>query len=264
MNYILIIIILLIANFIYDKYESSKYVIHRGLNIKAFEKYTIDYFNKIYGETYIYITYSPPSAVDTDTKFKKVKFKKYIDKYMSKKYWYFKTEDYYNFLKDIGLYKNVCKEFSKIFPHPLALQNDTSFWLGGKGSTTGYHTDREDVSYLYVLSGRKTVKIINPKFTKFMYPKNKYYYGASWSKINFKNVDYEKFPLFKKVIVEEIILNAGDCIVIPRNWWHAVENMEDTLAISYKIFRPYYCFVLFPLSELKHLSQTNLYFSKAK
>jgi hypothetical protein len=50
----------------------------------------------------------------------------------------------------------VMKEFDKLFDnYSNVLSKDCSFWLGGKGSTTGWHTDIDDLSYLYVIEGKK-------------------------------------------------------------------------------------------------------------
>ena len=66
-----------------------------------------------------------------------------------------------------------------------------------------------------------------------MYKTNKYFFFSLWSEVDFSNPDYEKYPLYKDVEIKEIILNAGDGIYIPRNWWHCVENLEPTIALTY-------------------------------
>ena len=47
------------------------------------------------------------------------------------------------------------------------------------------------------------------------------------------------YPNYKDVVVTEYILNEGDCIYIPKHWWHCVENLEDSIAVTYKIYRSY-------------------------
>lgn len=219
-----------------------KYKLFVSRNCSELDVFNINYFKTNFKNHDILISYSPSNSIDMDTTYKKVKLSEYIDNYIRDKNYYFKTEDQYNFLNEIGLEKRLLTIFRNNFKHSFRLNDRLSFWLGGKGSTTSFHVDIEDISYLYVIEGKKKVILISPIYYKYMYPVKKYYHYAIYSQIDFKNIDYNKYPLFKKVKSQEIILNEGDCLLIPRNWWHAIENIEDTLAISYKIYRPIFIF----------------------
>lgn len=235
---ILILYIILILN--YFKNKNNKPHLYKNLNIKNLSYLDFDYFKKNHGDEYIYISYSKSNSVDMVTPIKKIKLIDYCNTLMKDKNWYFKTEDEYDFLNIIGIKKNVLKEFDLLFDVYKKYQiihKDCSFWMGSKGSTTGWHTDIDDLSYLYVIKGKKKIQLISPKYNYAMYERNIYTENARWSNIDFQNIDYKKYPKFKNVQIYTFILNEGDSMYIPKNWWHCVENLEDTIGITYKIYR---------------------------
>ena len=80
-----------------------------------------------------------------------------------------------------------------------------------------------------------------------MYEKsNENHVYCQYSEVDFMNPDYAKFPNYKKVVIDEYILNEGDSIFIPQNIWHCVENLEDTLALTYNAFTINYPFIFLP------------------
>jgi dTDP-4-dehydrorhamnose 3,5-epimerase-like enzyme len=242
----IIIIISIIINiylsiYFYDYYNgiNTNPLLYKNLNIEFFKKFDFNFFIQNYGDTDIVLTHADWNDVICEHKV--VKCKDYCQQIINQTQspiWYFKSEDNYDFFHLIGIKKKIIEEFDKIFNKSYyLLAKNTSFWMGPKNSTTGWHTDLDDLSYLYVVKGKKKVSLVNPKYNKYMYPQNMFIQGSKWSKIDFKQVDYDKFPDFKKAKVITYILNEGDALYIPRNWWHCVENLEDTIAITYKLFR---------------------------
>ena len=243
----LIIICILAVLYIYfKKYDldmsiKEKPFFYKNLNIELLKKYDFDYFIKNHGDMKILITYSKPETTDMLSGFKKVTLREYCLNIMKNNpEWYFKTEDEYDFLALAGIKNEVVEEFDDLFNHyDNIIYKNTSFWMGAKNSTTGWHTDMDDLSYLYVVKGKKKIHLISPKYNDNMYIKKVYTSGSKWSKVNFKDIDYEKYPKFKDVEIETYILNEGDAIYIPKNWWHCVENLEDSIGITYKLYRPF-------------------------
>ena len=192
-----------------------------------------------------------------------MRMKKFINEHLNGSEWYFKTEDSYTFLKNIGLKPKLDDVFGRNFPRTGVFFTSFSFWCGGKGTTTAWHTDMEDMIYLYVIKGRKRVRLLSPKFNDSMYPRKKYYLGSLWSEIDFLNPNLKKFPLYKNAVSEisEVTLNAGDALHIPRHWWHCVENLEPTVAITYCSYtHNYTLFALLPeiFRSLRYLFQPNV------
>lgn len=244
--FLIVLCILTILYIFLNKYDQNisikdKPIIYKNLNIELLKKYDFNYFIKNHGDLNVLITYSKPDTVDMLGGFKKMTLREYCLNVMKNHpEWYFKTEDEYDFLAQIGIKNNIVQEFDKLFNHyNNIVYKDTSFWMGAKNSTTCWHTDIDDLSYLYIVKGKKRIHFINPKYNSNMYAKNVYTAHSKWSNINFKDVDYKKYPKFKDVEIETYTLNEGDAIYIPKNWWHCVENLEDSIGITYKLYRPF-------------------------
>ena len=245
-SYLLIFIIISSSFlYLYDRINSFYTIpkVYRNLNIEFLKKLDFDYFKNNHGDIDILITESEPDMIDMYmySNIKKVKMRDYCEHIMkTDPKWYFKAEDVYDFFELLGIKNDVVKHFDKIFnKYGNVIYKDISFWMGAKTSTTGWHTDLDDLSYLYVIKGKKIIKLISPKYDYAMYEKKIFTPGAKWSNINFKDVNYDMYPNYKDVVVTEYILNEGDCIYIPKHWWHCVENLEDSIAVTYKIYRSY-------------------------
>ena len=104
-----------------------------------------------------------------------------------------------------------------------------SFWLGAKGSTTSMHFDEQSFNCLLVLKGRKRVVLLDPAFEYECRrpPSNP---GACWT-----GVDLLTAPPPE---AQELVLSEGEALLIPDKHWHAVENLEPTLAVGINEFDP--------------------------
>lgn len=250
----IILFIIYLPIFIYSilyyqyHYSAKQVKLYNKLNINQLDYIDFDYLNKNYPEEEIYIT----KTSGWPHIHRKVKLKEYFNTYIKDPNWYFATEDEYDFLKQISLKDDIISIFSNIFDISNNVSNedykDLSLWVGGKNSITAWHTDIEDTNFLYIIKGKKKVRVVDQKYHDKMYAKNEYYEGALWSDIDFKHPDYKKFPSYKNLPIQTYILNPGDAIYIPRNHWHCIENLEDTIAMSYKIFKnpSYKLFVQIP------------------
>jgi len=102
------------------------------------------------------------------------------------------------------------------------------FWLGGKNTTTSMHYDEDTLNFLWVLEGRKRIVIIpNDERTHGSYScaGSKFDGHSCWT-----GVDILHGPLPPHAI--ELVLGAGDGILIPHKAWHAVQNLEATVAFG--------------------------------
>jgi len=226
--------------------------------MKEIDKMDFNYFKDNYGDREVYVTFSKSNSIDTNTIFEKVKLSYYLDNMMKDIKWYFKTEDCYDFLNIIGIKKEIMDTFDKYInkdekmykEKDIALY-DCSFFMGGKGSTTGWHCDMDDLAFLYVAEGKKRIQIVSNEYDDNMYERKIFTAGAKWGEIDFKNIDYGKFPKFKEAKVNTYILEKGDCILIPKRWWHCVENLEDTIGFTYKAYRWDYYYYHVPFELLR-------------
>ncbi|MEZ4802637.1 MAG: cupin-like domain-containing protein [Gelidibacter sp.] len=111
------------------------------------------------------------------------------------------------------------------------VRDSLSFWIGPKGTLTGWHTDRLADNILAQIKGSKLVLLANPNQSKFMYPSDKYEPGSRLSSIDMKNFDEEKFPLFKKnAQIMYYVLGPKEMIFIPKQWWHCVYGLEISIS----------------------------------
>ena len=235
-NSLLLILLLILFIFFTENNVEPKF--YKNVDIEKLRQFKIANFKKRFGDTDIFVSHTNSKDIDVNSSIIKMKLNEFCNIMNDNIDYYFKTEDEYDFLNIIGIKKMVIKEFDKIFNNfNNVKRTDCSFWLGGKGSTTGWHVDIEDLSYLYVIEGKKKIQLISPKYNDNMYEKKIFTSFSKWSEIDFKNIDYNKYPKFKDVEIQTYILNDGDAIFIPRNWWHCVENLNETIAITYKIFR---------------------------
>jgi Cupin-like domain len=102
----------------------------------------------------------------------------------------------------------------------------STLYIGPKGTGTSLHIDNRNTSaWLAVLSGRKRFIFFSPDQESFLYD------GA----VDALNPDLERFPLYAKAQPVEVILEAGDLVYFPSKWWHQVENLEDSIALSHNL-----------------------------
>jgi quercetin dioxygenase-like cupin family protein len=102
-----------------------------------------------------------------------------------------------------------------------------SLWAGARGSTTALHVDDVAFNVLYVLEGAKRVLLIDPDKVRGRYACEVPRAGSNSCWAN--GVDVLKAPPPEAV---EVMLRAGDALVLPPGFWHAVENLAPTLAVG--------------------------------
>ncbi|MEH2366781.1 cupin-like domain-containing protein [Nostoc sp.] len=102
------------------------------------------------------------------------------------------------------------------------LENPELF-IGHKDTSIGLHKDPNNGSaWLGMIRGRKQIVLFTPDQEELLYS----------GKVNVFNPNLEKFPLYAKTNSIEVILEAGEILYIPPNWWHHVRNLENTIAVG--------------------------------
>jgi len=252
-----LVIVIVIYAFYYHKYHyrQGEPEVFREKRIKELEFLTLDYLKEKHGKKQIIVTgnSSVNPDVGEEARLRRMSLERFVSECMNGTDWYFKTEDSYAFLEELGLKPELERIFSREFPKEGVIHSSFSFWCGGKGTFTAWHTDMEDMSVLYVIQGKKRVVLAPPIYDNDMYKREKYYLGSFWSEVDFLNPDLTKFPKYKNVKTREIIVNSGEAIQIPRHWWHAVENLEPTIAITYCAYTHNYPLFAFPPEILRYI-----------
>lgn len=236
------------------------------LNLKPYEKITFDYLKKEHGNKNIVVseyssTLTDQISIKGKAEFKDMLMKNYINYILNdkekKKRLYLKINNSYSSKKDMDEYnsfpefkdlskillkktkKNYIKFLKEMKNSPGWYSYNYTFWIGPKGSRTSIHWDSDDYNFLYMIKGRKKIILIKNKVVK------------DWNKSfekkggNFCNLEHEKefgscwpgFNLFKdkKIKKKIIILKPGEGLSIPKYYWHAVENLDDTIAAGIQI-----------------------------
>lgn len=99
--------------------------------------------------------------------------------------------------------------------------------LGPAGSTSNLHQDYLHThAYLAQIAGRKKCVLFSPEDSRALYQ----------GKLNPDSPDFEKFPLFRNATAFECILEPGELLFMPCQWWHHVVALESTITVNYNFF----------------------------
>jgi Cupin-like domain len=126
-----------------------------------------------------------------------------------------------------GLAKDL--RFAELFPAGRLLY--PFGWIGPAGTVTGLHKD-DSHNALAQLYGRKRVLLLSPRNDPFVYPSRKYDYGARLSYVDAEAPDHARYPLFRSVEKEEVVLAPGELLFIPVGWWHQVRSLDPSISVS--------------------------------
>lgn len=195
-------------------------------NIKnEFDYITPEYLSHNFGDILIR-AYSTIAEHDK-TVLEEIKLKTFFDEY-DKKVLYIKED--FDFLHKTKLKDDIQKKLSKYLTNKFLRTYAT--WIGSKNSKTGIHKDPDEQNFLVQVYGTKKVFIFESLNDDYIYPSKKFDAGATLSSINYWDINYKKYPLFKKVKQYEVILQSGDILYMPPNIWHAAMNISNSIAIS--------------------------------
>ena len=105
-------------------------------------------------------------------------------------------------------------------------------WLSPSGARTGLHRDDEPCLVLHQLHGTKRVLLYSPDQADLLSPKPSTHsldeHGTRYSTLPFPFEDPPAVPAVGLTVVME----AGDSLLIPNGWWHAVEALSDSVSIG--------------------------------
>jgi hypothetical protein len=106
----------------------------------------------------------------------------------------------------------------------------TSLWLGPAGTISPLHRDR--VNVLNVQSfGSKRITMIDSCQLPRVYNEQSFY-----SMVDVERPDLERFPEFGNVTVRQAVLEPGDAVFIPINWWHQLRALQVSISVAFTNF----------------------------
>ncbi|BFY99089.1 hypothetical protein BsWGS_02129 [Bradybaena similaris] len=140
---------------------------------------------------------------------------------------------------DIYMVQTLKDKMEELALIPTSLQcggfqraiQEAVMWLGSGNAASVLHRDDLD-NLLCLLDGRKEFVLID-KVYKHEVESHGFLESEGYSLVNTAKVDLFKFPLLATLPWHEVHLNKGDCIFIPRGWYHQVNSNEHRhLAIN--------------------------------
>jgi len=104
-----------------------------------------------------------------------------------------------------------------------------SAWIGPGGTVSPLHNDPYHNLYLQVV-GRKYVRIYSISETASLYPMKGE--RCNTSNVNVDDPNDKLYPLFKDAPYQEVVLEPGDMLYIPRLSWHYIRSLEPSINVS--------------------------------
>lgn len=107
-----------------------------------------------------------------------------------------------------------------------------NLWLGGEGTASDIHYDMTH-NIVAQLRGRRRVTLFPPSEAPRLYPYSLRSLNWHHSQVRLEAPDEEAFPAFSRARRVVVALSPGECLFIPRGWWHHFEALEASLAVNF-------------------------------
>jgi hypothetical protein len=100
-------------------------------------------------------------------------------------------------------------------------------YLGPAGSLSPLHRDYwKTHAYLAQIQGKKKAILFSPDDSEFLYG----------GQVDPEQPDLERFPLFDRVTAYECVIEPGETLLMPADWWHWVKGLEKSITVSHNFF----------------------------
>lgn len=105
------------------------------------------------------------------------------------------------------------------------------FWFGGDSCKTAVHWDTLNNLFAQIF-GKKRFRLFSPSQTEYLYPEfgTDYYHHA---RVNVFDPDENEFPLYEHAEPQELTLEPGDMLFIPKGWWHAADSLTTSISVNF-------------------------------
>ncbi|XP_076857891.1 HSPB1-associated protein 1 homolog [Brachyhypopomus gauderio] len=104
---------------------------------------------------------------------------------------------------------------------------ESTLWIGTRGSNTPCHVDSYGCNLVFQIQGRKRWHLFPPDDAAYLYPTRIPYEESSvFSRVNVVQPDLARFPAFQHARAHCVTLHPGQVLLVPGRWWHYVESID--------------------------------------
>lgn len=196
---------------------------------EASKKWDLDYLLNLEDDKDVF--FLSDNYIHDGDHFRKSTFKDFIVNLKAAEVGNTKFSQYLAALDMFNFYPQLKQDIDFSMFNTFTKGNEITAWIGPKGTISGFHADTGKNMYAQI-KGKKLFIMSSPKSNKYMYPSSNYILGAVTSQVDINHFDEEKFPKFKKAPFITALLEPGDVLYVPKNWWHYVQSMETSISIS--------------------------------
>jgi len=112
----------------------------------------------------------------------------------------------------------------------LQLTCERKYWgvfIGPEGSLSKLHIDFGHThAYLAQIQGRKQAVLFSPSDSPYLYD----------GQVDPERPDLERFPLYDQATAYECVIERGELLVIPADWWHCVRGLDKSITVAHSFF----------------------------
>ena len=136
-----------------------------------------------------------------------------------------------------------------------AMNSDRSMYITASGVLTKAHYDRH-AGFLIHMYGKKHVLLLSPKYFQQLYPIHDSLTGEDRrSLVNLRSPDLKAHPRVLELEAMETVLEPGDMLFIPSNWWHEIETIGTNISMRANVGNELFFHLEEILSSLEKCSQ---------
>lgn len=219
-------------------YFVNRPVVIKGLmdNWEALRLWSPDFFAKEFGKYEVEITRDRHADQRYEDNFSQHRSRILMKDYVSMIQEAGETNDYYLVAKNNLMAR---EEFQPLYEHfrcppgyldPQFLRNHVHLWFGPKGTITPLHHDGCNILFGQIY-GRKRIQLISPYDIDHVYNDQE-----CFSAVDLEKIDYQKFPLMRKVSIIDVVVEPGEFILLPVGWWHWVKSLDISISLSFSNF----------------------------
>jgi hypothetical protein len=107
------------------------------------------------------------------------------------------------------------------------IHNYWMVYIGPEGSLSKLHVDFGHThTYLAQIQGRKRAIVFSPSDSQYLYN----------GRVDPEQPDLKRFPLYDRATAYECVIEPGELLFMPPDWWHCVRGLEKSITVAHCFF----------------------------